>query len=587
MNGFRRVRPPQAPGASTHRRLLVTGALSASLLLLVPASAAAGGPGRSPGDGAAPGAPGIGDPYYPASGNGGYDVSHYDLRLRYRPATDLLEGTATIIATALEDLTRFNLDFGLTVSEVRVNGREAAFTRSGDHELEVTPVTPLRKNRTVPVVVRYAGKPSELKIGGWTAWHRTPDGGVAAQEPASAVWWFPSNDHPLDKATFDISVAVPDGTQAISNGVLRSRSSRLGWTRWNWRSDRPQATYLATLAVGRFDITTDTTANGLPVLNAYSRDLGDNAGAARASVERTAEVVEWLEGVFGPYPFNALGGYVPNVPSGYALETQTRPFYSPRQFAAGANVSVVVHEMAHQWYGDSVSVKGWRDIWINEGFARYSQWLWSEKEGEGTAQELADHVYALRPADDPFWTVKPGDPGPDRQFDLAVYDRGALALQVLRNKIGDEDFFTVLRGWPAEYADGNASVGDFVAYAERISGRQLAALFDTWLYQPSKPALSPGAAAGAAPALRGARSWARPAEPRSYRRIAATDTVHDHGRDHARGHGHGHGRTQDRAPGLAPGLLSQGRAQGRAQGRDNGRHRDQVQNLSQDLSPDR
>ncbi|MFG2755893.1 M1 family metallopeptidase [Streptomyces wuyuanensis] len=509
-----------------HRRILAPSALAASLLLAIPASAAAGAPGKSSGE-KTPGAPGIGDPYYPASGNGGYDVSHYDLRLKYQPATDLLEGTATILATTRQGLSRFNLDFGLPVGEVRVNGRKAAFTRSGEQELEITPVSPLEKDRAVSVVVRYAGKPSELEIDGWTAWHRTPDGGVAAQEPASAVWWFPSNDHPLDKATFDVSVSVPDGTQAISNGVLQSRSSRLGWTRFNWRSDKPQATYLATLAVGKFDITTDTTSKGLPVLNAYSRDLGGNAGAARASIERTAEVAEWLEGVFGPYPFNALGGYVPNVPSGYALETQTRPFYSPRQFANGANVSVVVHELAHQWYGDSVSVKGWKDIWVNEGFARYSQWLWSEKEGEGTAQELADYIYSLHPADDAFWTVKPGDPGPDKQFDIAVYDRGALALQALRNRIGDEDFFAVLEGWPAAHADGNASVGDFVEYVEKVSGERLAELFDTWLYRPSKPAAPAAAGTAGAPRI---GTGARPAEPRSYRKIAATDTVHDHGR---------------------------------------------------------
>ncbi|WP_328393529.1 M1 family metallopeptidase [Streptomyces sp. NBC_00390] len=497
-----------------HRRLIVPGALAATLLLAIPASAAT----------SSPGAPGIGDPYYPASGNGGYDVSHYDLRLRYQPATDLLEGTATILATPTQNLSRFNLDFGLAVSEVRVGGRKAAFAKEGDRELVITPAAALEKGRPVPVVVRYAGKPSELSIDGFTAWHRTPDGGVAAQEPDSAVWWFPSNDHPLDKATYDISVAVPDGTQAISNGVLQSQSSRLGWTRFNWRSNKPQASYLATLAVGKFDITTDRTADGLPILNAYSKDLGDNAGAARASVERTGEVAEWLTGVFGPYPFNALGGYVPNVKSGYALETQTRPFYSPRQFANGANVSVVVHELAHQWYGDSVSVDGWKDIWVNEGFARYSQWLWSEKEGEGTAQELADWVYAQHPADDAFWTVKPGDPGPDKQFDLAVYDRGALVLQALRNEIGDEDFFAILKGWPTEYAYKNAKVGDFVAYAERVSGKPLAALFDTWLYAPSKPA------APAAAKVRDARSESvAPQPPASWKKIAATNSVHDHG----------------------------------------------------------
>ncbi|MFE7773599.1 M1 family metallopeptidase [Streptomyces sp. NPDC057445] len=513
-----------------HPRILVPSALTASLLLAIPASAAD----------FVPGTPGIGDPYYPASGNGGYDVSHYDLRLKYQPKTDLLEGTATLLATTRQNLSRFNLDFGLDVSEVRVNGKKATFARTGDHELEVTPAAPIEKNKPVSVVVKYAGKPSELKIDGWSAWHRTPDGGVAAQEPDSAVWWFPSNDHPLDKATYDISVSVPDGTQAISNGVLQSQSSRLGWTRFNWRSNKPQATYLATLAVGKFDITTDKTDKGLPVLNAYSVDLGDNAGAARASIERTTEVAEWLEEVFGPYPFNALGGYVPNVTSGYALETQTRPFYSPRQFANGANVSVVVHELAHQWYGDSVSVKGWKDIWVNEGFARYSQWLWSEKEGEGTAQELADHVYALHPADDPFWTVKPGDPGPDKQFDIAVYDRGALALQALRAEIGDKDFFAVLKGWPTAKANANASVGDFVQYAESVSGKPLAGLFDTWLYEPSKPAAAPaaGPAARGTAGARAAGAGTRPVQPRSWKKIAATNNVHEH--EHGRGHTDGH-----------------------------------------------
>ncbi|MFD3578443.1 M1 family metallopeptidase [Streptomyces sp. NPDC058644] len=501
-----------------HRRLIAPGALAASLLLAIPASAAD----------FTPGAPGIGDPYYPASGNGGYDVSHYDLRLKYQPKTDLLEGTATINATTTQNLSRFNLDLGLKVSEVRVNGKKAAFKKSGEQELEITPPAGLPKGTPITVVVRYAGKPSEVKINGFTAWARTPDGGVAAQEPESAAWWYPSNDHPLDKATYDVSVSVPDGSQAISNGVLQSQSSKLGWTRFNWRSNKPQASYLTTLAVGKFDITTDKTADGLPVLNAYSKDLGDNAGAARASIERSTEVAEWLETVFGKYPFNALGGYVPNVTSGFALETQTRPFYSPRQFANGSNVSVVVHELAHQWYGDSVSVDGWKDIWINEGFARYSQWLWSEKEGEGTAQELADYVYAQHPADDPFWKVKPGDPGPENQFDIAVYDRGALALQALRNEIGEKSFSAILKGWPKEHAYGNAKVSDFVKYAEKVSGKPLASLFDAWLFQPSRPD---------APAARGAgiaRSSAVPAAPKSWKSIAATNGVHDHG--------HGHGR---------------------------------------------
>ncbi|WP_035839956.1 M1 family metallopeptidase [Kitasatospora azatica] len=486
------------------KKLLVSAAAAATLVLAVPASAAA----------PTPGAPGVGDPYYPSYGNGGYRVSHYDLRLKYQPATDQLEGTATLLATATQDLSRFNLDFALDVSQVLVNGRPAKFAASGVQELEVTPDAPLARGSQATIVVRYSGVPSTVSRYGFTAWRHTPDGAVIADEPEAAWWWFPSNDHPSDKATFDVSVLVPDGTQAISNGVLTSQSSKLGWTRFNWRENKPQATYLATLAIGKFDITTGTSAGGVPVLNAYSPDLGDNADAARASVERTGELVDWLSGYFGPYPFSSAGGYVPNVPTHYALENQTRVYYSPAQFAHGANASVVVHELAHQWYGDSVSLERWSDIWLNEGFATYAQWLWSEHEDEGTAQQLADYVYASHPAEDPFWTVKPGDPGPDNQFDGAVYDRGALTIQVLRDTIGDEAFFKLLKAWPAEHRYGNGTIPQFQALAERISGKKLDDLFRTWLYTPSKPAAPTAAKAQLA-------TTAPTAEPHSWQKIKA------------------------------------------------------------------
>lgn len=462
------------------KKLLVPALAAATLLLAVPASAAT----------PTPGAPGAGDPYYPTYGNGGYRVSHYDLRLKYQPATDRLEGTATLLATATQDLSRFNLDFALDVSQVLVNGHPAKFAATGVQELEVTPDAPLAKGSRATVVVRYSGVPSTVSRYGFTAWQRTPDGAVIADEPEAAWWWFPSNDHPSDKATFDVSVLVPDGTQAISNGVLTSQRSKLGWTRFDWRENKPQATYLATLAIGKFDVTTGTSPGGVPVVNAYSPDLGDNADAARASVERTGELVDWLSGYFGPYPFGSAGGYVPNVPTHYALETQTRVFYSPAQFARGANTSVVVHELAHQWYGDSVSLERWSDIWLNEGFATYAQWLWSEHENEGTARQLADYVYTSHPAGDPFWTVKPGDPGAANQFDAAVYDRGALAIQVLRDTIGDTAFFTLLKAWPTEHRYGNGTIAEFQALAERISGKKLDDLFHTWLYTPAKPALT-------------------------------------------------------------------------------------------------
>ncbi|RLL69722.1 M1 family metallopeptidase [Streptomyces sp. Z26] len=509
------------------QRFLAPAVVAASLLLTIPASAAE----------PAPGAPGVGDPYYPDYGNGGYDVSHYDLRLKYQPEDDRLEGTATLLATTTQELSRFNLDFALDVSDVRVNGRKASFATSGAHELEITPDRPLKKGQRITVVVRYSGTPSEVEVNGFTSWHRTPDGGVAANEPEAAWWWFPSNDHPSDKATYDVSVAVPDGTQAISNGVLTSERAQAGWTRFNWRSDQPQASYLATLAVGKFDITKDETSDGLPVLNAYSKDLGENDRGARASIERTAEVTEWLSSVFGPYPFNAIGGYVPNTDTGYALETQTRPFYSQRSFASGSNMSLVVHEMAHQWYGDSVSVHGWKDIWLNEGFATYASWLWSEEQGEGTAQEISDWTYDSYPADDEFWTVRPADPGAENQFHDAVYDRGAMALHALRAEIGDDDFFAILKGWQDERRGGDARVDEFVAYAEQVSGKSLDALFDTWLREPTRPEAPAGAESGAAKRVPAAKAE----RPKSWEDLQATK----HGREHeahgdAHGSGHGH-----------------------------------------------
>jgi aminopeptidase N len=357
------------------RRLLV--AITATALTLAGTGAAAQ---AAPAQAAkqhraapAPGGPGIGDPYYPDYGNSGYDVSHYDIRLRYTPATDRLTGTTTILASATQDLSSFHLDFVLDVSSVQVNNRPATFAREGDHELVVTPARTISNGGAMTVVVQYAGVPSTKVAAGYTAWVRTPDGAMAVGEPEIAWWWYPSNDHPLDKATFDVSVSVPEGVEAISNGTMPRPPVRetLGYTRWSWRSLKPQATYLTFLTVGQYDVTTDTTANGQPVYNAYSQLLSpDFRDAAQASVERTAEITDWESTVFGPWPFEARGGVVaPPGTLGFALENQTRPNYSAAFFRRGSNTSVIVHENAHQWFGDSVSVASWQNIWLNEGFA--------------------------------------------------------------------------------------------------------------------------------------------------------------------------------------------------------------------------
>jgi len=298
---------------------------------------------------AAPGAPGLGDPYFPDYGNGGYDVSHYDIRVRYHPGADVLTGTTTILARATEDLSAFNLDFVLNVTSIKVNGWTATYARQGDHELVVTAPRPIARSQFLTIVVQYEGVPSEVVAAGYTAWIKTDDGALAVGQPEIAWWWFPSNDHPRDKATFDISVLVPTGVEVLSNGIM-PRAPRVeipGWTRWSWRSARPMATYLAFMAIGQYEIVQDVAPNGQPVINAYSENLGEYATSARASIERTSEIVAWAEGLFGPYPFEAQGGVaVAPATLGFALENQTRSVYAAEFFRRGSNPYVVVHENA-------------------------------------------------------------------------------------------------------------------------------------------------------------------------------------------------------------------------------------------------
>jgi aminopeptidase N len=220
-------------------------------------------------------------------------------------------------------------------------------------------------------------------------------------------------------------------------------------------------------------------------------------------VERTNEIVEWESGIFGPYPYDAQGGVV-TAPGalGFALEDVSRPVYDGLFWRRASDTYVVVHENAHQWFGDSVAVADWKNIWLNEGFATYAEWLWSEQQGEGTVQEVADATYASHPASDPFWQILPGDPTPAHLFNGAVYDRGGLTLQALRLAVGDTAFFQILRAWATTHRDGNGTTEQFEALAEQISGKALLPLFNTWLFTAGRPAApSPAAtrlAAGAA-----------------------------------------------------------------------------------------
>lgn len=443
------------------------------------------------------GATGIGDPYFPRAGDGGYDATGYDIQLRYDPPTGRLEGHTTITAKAIENLSRFDLDLRLPASAVMVNDR-AARIHQDEGKLEITPAVPLRAGGPMTVRVDYAGVPSAIPDGPGmpSPWVRTPDGALAVGEPDIAAWWYPCNDHPLDKAIFTITAIVPAGLQVISNGALLGGPEPAGANqqRWRWRESEPMATYLAFLAIGHYDIVRRDTRFG-PYLAAYDRGLDPRvAAAARASVEQTPQIVEFLSGIFGPYPFSQLGGVVPEAPElNFALEDQTRPVYSPMFFTSGQEATVVVHELAHQWFGDSVSVRHWSDIWLNEGFATYAEWLYSDRTGGPSVAQIAARYYDRYPAGDGFWRVPPGAPGGAAEtLSNAVYLRGAMALRALQVAVGDQHFFAALRAWATERAGGNGSVRDFLALLERTSGRNVDAVARTWLFTPTRPPTPPG-----------------------------------------------------------------------------------------------
>ncbi|MEU0008495.1 M1 family metallopeptidase [Streptomyces sp. NPDC006314] len=435
----------------------------------------------------APGDPGIGDPYFPQLGNGGFDARHYDLDIDYAPDTGRLNGRATLTARATRKLSSFDLDLQqLEITKVEVNGRHARFTRNGD-EVTVTPKQRLRGGRDFTVSVTYGGIPEPLGgpivFGSKYGWMKTGDGVFVVCEPNAASTWFPSSDHPSDKATYDIRIKAPRGLTAVSNGRLVSTYDKGGSTYTHWRESRPMATYLATATIGKFDVRTGRTPGGIPIYVAIDPVLKNGNSVDVYAV--TAAATDYWSQVFGPYPFEETGAIVDDMPeAGFSLEVQSKPAYS-----AVRNETTIVHELAHQWFGDSVSVARWNDIWLNEGFATYAQWLWAEHQGTRSAHDSFLAGYHSRPADSSFWQIKVADPQRDTMFASAVYQRGAMTLQALRERIGDTAFFKLLPAWTKLHRYGNADTADFIRLAEHVSGRQLDDLFDAWLFTTGKPAL--------------------------------------------------------------------------------------------------
>jgi aminopeptidase N len=431
---------------------------------------------------------GMGDPYYPQLGNGGYDVLHYTIDLAVDMESGAISGSTTLAMRAIDDLSAFNLDFeALDIASIEVDGQAATYQRDG-RELTIVPAEPIRHVMPFTTTVHYSGVPQSVmpeSVPIAIGWIYTGDLVYVVSEPWGAATWYPVNDHPRDKATYTFRITVAKPYVVAANGLLAETIDNGDTRTFVWESRDPMASYLATVNINTFVEQTEEGPNGLPIRNYFPEHL---AAKAQEVFAPTVEMLELFEGLFGPYPFEAYGVAVADLPLGFALETQTMSVFgsdlasAPPSYAEGT----VAHELAHQWFGNSVSPANWQDIWLNEGFATYAEWLWYEhRYGPEARDQQVALIYEFVEG-----TPPPGTPPPDDLFNQGVYGRGGLTLHALRVRLGDELFFTLLRTYAEQYRNSNASTAEFIALAEQVGQQDLAAFFDAWLYQRELPPIN-------------------------------------------------------------------------------------------------
>ncbi len=426
-----------------------------------------------------------GDSYLPRNGNGGYRVGHYDLDLTYKIAPNLLTAQATITAVATQPLARFSLDLAdLRVHRVSVNGRAARYShRAG--KLRITPAQPLAAEQEFTVAVKYSGTPHPIASRwGDIGWDELTDGVLVASQPIGAPSWFPCDDHPADKATYRVTVTAAAAYTVLVTANLVSRRVGAGSATWVYDRPQPTATYLMSVQIGRYDQIV-LAAGAVPQVAEVPPAL---RRAAEHDFARQGQMMIALQRFFGPYPFENYLLVVTEDELDDPIEAQGMSIFGANHVDGRRTYErLVVHELAHQWFGNSLTVADWRHIWLNEGFATYAEWLWSEATGGRSADQHAAEWHAVlsrRRAD-----LRVGDPGVARMFDERVYKRGALTLHVLRRRIGDERFFGLLRAWTAEHRHGTVTTEQFIALAGQHAGVPLADVFRPWLTGRELPPL--------------------------------------------------------------------------------------------------
>jgi aminopeptidase N len=437
----------------------------------------------------------VADPIYPDFGNRSMDVLAYDLDLAWDPARRLLTGTATLTIRPTTDVTEIALDFSdaYTVDSAAVGGAPATPARRGNDL--VVPAT-LAKDARATLTVSYRGTPRPVPMPSGRAdfpegvgLRATADGEAwTMQEPYGAHTWYPANDHPSDEAVYDIEVTVPSGWAAVAHGRLMGVRTGSGVHTYRWLSTDPVATYLATLALGRYTAVSDTGPHALPIT--YWLRTGRDE-ALEPALRTTPDLLAWLEERFGPYPFPTAGVVV--VDSYSAMETQQMVTYGAKLGTNGVTPAdldlveeILLHEFAHQWFGDAVTPTDWRGMWLNEGFAMYAEWLWTVD--QGWASDASWEAWAVRSdAESRRVAGPPGDPHPDHFGEHNVYAGPAYLLHLIHEDIGDEAFFAMARGWVQSQRNQPVDRARFVAFVNQHTGRDYTGLINTWLDSPTTP----------------------------------------------------------------------------------------------------
>ena len=428
------------------------------------------------------------DPYLPTAGNFGYRVSRYELELEYKVAINRLGGTATVTAVTLAELQTFSLDLSsaLSVAKVTVNGKRPKHFRTDRDKLHITLADRLPAGAAMTVAVRYSGTPRPKRTPwGEVGFEELTEGALVAGQPNGASSWFPCDDHPSAKASFRVQIATESAYLTLANGKLLSRRARAGMTTWTYEQSEPTSTYLITLQVGPYT-RRRMAKNGVEIFSVLPdrlrREFDHDFG-------RQPQMMKLFVKLFGPYPL--ADGYTVVVTDDdleIPLEAQGISIFGANHCdGRRGSERLVAHELAHQWFGNSVTAQRWRHIWLHEGFACYAEWLWSDHCGERSADDWARH-YHRRLVDSPQDLVL-ADPGPQDMFDDRVYKRGALALHALRRRIGDDSFFALLREWTSRYRHASVVTDDFIALAAQYTEDSLRPLWAAWLYSAEVPPL--------------------------------------------------------------------------------------------------